>query len=258
MYSMGKFIGSLISPVGITLVGLAIYLVLSLISIRFGGGRLLNRARKSIGILTICWLWVFSIPLMSRFIGFGLEREFLVDDKIPRLDSYPDADAILLLGGSMGFDTNICDTAEMWASADRVWQAARLYNAGKTDRIVVTGGGVVASTKGLLLDLGVPDEAIIFDESPRNTEEEVRAAAIRGDKKVLVVTSAWHMKRAMLLFGKYAPDIEAVPAPSDFENTMASVRKISIWDFIPTPSALGANSIAFHEWLGILAYRILR
>lgn len=258
MYSIGKFIGSLISPVGITLVGLAIYLAFTIICIRLGGRRLLNSARKYIGILTVCWLWAFSTPFMSRFIGFGLEREYLVDDKIPRLNSYQKADAILLLGGAMGCDTNICDTAEMWSSADRVWQAARLYKAGKADRLVVTGGGVVASTKALLLDFGVPEEAIIFDESPRNTEEEVRAAAIRGDRKVLVVTSAWHMKRAMLLFRKYAPDVEAVPAPADFENTMASVRGVSVWDFIPTPSALGANSIAFHEWLGILAYRILK
>lgn len=258
MYSIGKFFGSLISPVGITLVGLAIYLALTLISSTIGGCRLLNHVRRFIGILTMCWLWVFSTPLMSRFVGFGLEREFLVDGKIPKLDSYPKADAILLLGGGMGYDTNVCNTAEMWSSADRVWNAARLYNARKANKIIVTGGGVVASTKGLLLDFGIPANAIIFDETPRNTEEEVRAAAIRGDRKVLVVTSAWHMKRTVLLFGKYAPKIEAVPAPADFENTMASAHKISMWDFIPTPAALGANSIAFHEWLGIWAYRILR
>lgn len=258
MYSIGKFIGSLISPVGITLVGFAIYLAIALICSRSGGRRLLNRIGRSVGILTVCWLWAFSTPLMARFTGFGLEREFLIDGRIPGSDSYPKADAILLLGGSMGCDTNVCNTAEMWASADRVWQAARLFKAGKADRIVVTGGGVEASTKALLLDFGVPGEAMIFDEDPRNTEEEVRAAAIRGDRKVLVVTSAWHMKRTMLLFGKYAPDIEAVPAPADFENTMASVRAISVWDFIPGPAALGANSVALHEWLGILAYRILK
>ena len=69
-----------------------------------------------------------------------------------------------------GGDTNVCDTAEMWSSADRVWQAVRLYKVAKADKIVVTGGGVVASTKVLLLDFGVSDEAIIFDEVPRNTE----------------------------------------------------------------------------------------
>lgn len=191
-------------------------------------------------------------------MGFGLEEEFLVDDKIPKLDSYPNADAILLLGGSMGCDTNICDTAEMWSSADRVWQAARLFKVGKADKIIVTGGGVVASTKALLLDFGVPGDAIIFDETPRNTEEEARAAAMRGDRRVIVVTSAWHMKRAMMMFDKYAPDVDAIPAPADFENTLASARAISYWDFIPNPAALAANSIAFHEWLGILAYRILR
>ena len=258
MYSVGKLVGSLLSPVGITLIGLTIYLGLSCISSVCDCCRTVNWTRKAIGILAVCWIWAFATPLMSRFVGFGLEQEFLVDDKIPKLDSYPNADAIILLGGSMGYDTNICDAAEMWSSADRVWNAARLFKAGKADKIIVTGGGVVASTKSLLLDFGVPAEAIIFDETPRNTEEEARAAAIYGDRKVLVVTSAWHMKRAMLLFGKYAPNIEAVPAPADFENTMAAARAISFWDFIPNPSSLSANTIAFHEWLGIWAYKTLR
>ena len=258
MYYIGKVIGSLVSPVGITLIGLALYFVL----VSIGGGNrcgsVWGRIGRFVGILTLCWLWFFSTSLVSRVVGFGLEREFLVADKIPNVDSYPNADAILLLGGSMGYNTNICDTAEMWSSADRVWNAARLFNAGKADKIIVTGGGVEASTKTLLLDFGVPANAIIFDESPRNTEEEVRAATVRGDRKVLVVTSAWHMKRAMLLFRKYAPNVEAVPAPTDFENTMASARAISFWDFIPNPAALSANSIAFHEWLGILACSVLR
>ena len=258
MYSIGKFFGSLISPVGITLVGLAIFLALTLIYSMFGGGRLLNRIRKYIGIVSVCWLWVIATPLMSRFIGFGLEREFLVDGKIPKLDSYPKADAILLLGGSMGYDTNVCNTAEMWSSADRVWNAARLYHARKANKIIVTGGGVVASTKGLLLDFGIPANAIIFDETPRNTEEEARASASRGDKKVFVVTSAWHMKRTMMMFKKYAPGVDAIPAPTDFENTMAASCEVAFMDFLPNPSALVANSIAFHEWLGIFVHYILR
>ena len=258
MYYIGKFIGLIISPVGITLIGLAIYLVTAMICTRFGSGCLLNQFGRFIGIATLCWAWVFSTPLMSRFIGFGLEREFLVQGKIPNLDSYPNADAILLHGGSMGYDTNVCNTAEMWSSADRVWQAARLFKAGRADRIIVTGGGVAASTKALLLDFGVPDEHMVFDEYPRNTEEEVRAAAMRDDKKVLVVTSAWHMKRTIMMFEKYAPDVIVIPAPADFENTMTASRDISFMDFFPCPSALCANSVAFHEWLGILAHLILR
>lgn len=258
MYSVGKLVGSILSPVGISLMGIAIYFGLSFICTRSCSGYVLNLIRKIIGILTFCWIWAFSSPFMERIIGFGLEKEFLVDDKIPKTDSYPNADAILLLGGGMGYDTNICDTAEMWSSADRVWNAARLFKAGKSNKIIVTGGDVEASTKALLLDFGIPADAIIFDETPRNTEEEARAAAARGDMTVLVVTSAWHMKRTKLLFDKYASGVEAIPAPADFENTIVSARAISFMDFIPSPAALNANTIAFHEWLGILAYGLLR
>lgn len=258
MYCLGKIVGSLVSPVGVALTGFVVYLGLLSVGTRFRHGCTLRRIRKCVGVFAICWIWFWAVPFSGRIVGVGLEREFLVSGKVPQIDSYPNADAILLLGGSMGADTNFCDTAEMWSSADRVWQAARLFKAGKANKIVVTGGGVEASTKSLLLDFGVPADALVFDEAPRNTEEEARAAAARGDGKVLVVTSAWHMKRAMMMFGKYAPAVEAIPAPADFENAIAAARGISFADFIPSPAALSANSVSFHEWLGIWAHMLLR
>ena len=76
--------------------------------------------------------------------------------------------------------------------------------------------------------------------------------------KVLVVTSAWHMKRTMLMYQKYAPNVEAIPAPCDFENTMA-IEKVPGWSrFLPDPAAFMANGIAFHEWLGYFGYKWLR
>lgn len=209
-------------------------------------------------IAAAVWLWLWATPLMSRIVGASLERPYLVDGRVPRIESFPQADAILLLGGGMGADTNLSSYAEMWTSADRVWQAARLYKAGKALRVIATGGGVVDSTAGLLFDFGVPKEAVIFDEAPRNTEEEAKAAAKRKDKTVLVVTSAWHMKRALLMFSKYAPAVKAIPAPADFENSLAGVDSCSFLDLIPSPPSLMWNTVTFHEWLGIIGYTWFR
>ena len=60
------------------------------------------------------------------------------------------------------------------------------------------------------------------------------------------------------MYQKYAPNVEAVPAPCDFENTMAT-KKVSAWAlFLPDPAAFMGNSVVFHEWLGYWGYRWLR
>ena len=257
MYYLGKIVGCLLSPIGVALIGFMAWVVLGPIGDKSSHVCIWRRARKLVGIIIVCWLWFWSSPIVGRFVGFGLEREFLVAGSIPDVHLYPNADAILLLGGSMGFNTNICDTAEMWASADRVWHAARLFKAGKAKVIVVTGEGVEASTWQLLCDFGVPRDVVVFDERPRNTQEEACVIAEYPYKRVLLVTSAWHMKRAVLIMEKFAHGIEIIPSPTDFENTIVSSRDIVFTDFIPSAGALSANSIAFHEWLGYCAYKIL-
>ena len=275
MYSINKIIGYLISPVGfgMTLVAAAVL------------ARVLSRRRLAGGavLLALANFWVWSTPWMTQRMGVALEAEFLIDGRVPEVESFPQADAIVLHGGAMGVATNISPYAEMWTSADRVWHAARIWKVGKAPVIFVTGGGVKLTTAGLLQDLGIPTNAVVFVEDPRNTEEEAKAVSSfrfqvpssrfqdLGEKletcnmklettrpKVLVVTSAWHLKRTMLMYQKYAPNVEAIPAPCDFENTMVTERVTGWTLFLPDPAAFMANSVAFHEWLGYWGYKILR
>ena len=264
MYYLNKIIGFLISPIGGAIAGLVIAVVCAW----------LKRVRlaKWIGGVTLAGLWIWATPLMSRIVGASLEREFLVEGKVPTIESIPQAEAIVLLGGGMGGDTNICEYAEMWASADRVWQAARLYKAGKAPKIYASGGHVEMTTSGLLQDLGVPREAIVFLEEPRNTEEEAKLikeklalhspppplTSTSAKPQVLLVTSAWHMKRAKLMFEKYAPGVEAIPAPADWEATY-KVAGMDWWSaLLPRSENLMWNEVWFHEWLGIIGYTWLR
>lgn len=191
---------------------------------------------------------------MTWVVGVPLEREFLVDGKVPAVEAFPEADAIVLLGGSMGVDTNLNQYAEMAASADRVWQAARLYRAERAGKIIATGDYAKDSTLGLLLDFGVAKDDVSFLNA-RNTEDEAKGIAKNGVKKILLVTSAWHMKRARLMFEKYAPEIEVICAPADFENSMTAARGISL---VPDFNVFALNSVAFHEWVGIIGYTIFR
>ena len=246
MYYINKIVGFLVSPIGGAIAGG----VIAVVCARLGR----KRMAKWIGGLTVAWLWLWMTPIMTWVVGVPLEREFLVDGRVPMVETFPRADAIVLLGGSMGVETNLSPYAEMWTSADRVWQAARLYRAEKSGKIIATGDYAKDSTLGLLLDFGVAKDDVSFLNAC-NTEEEAKGIAKKGVKKILLVTSAWHMKRARLMFEKYTPEVEVVCAPADFENSMTARRGISL---IPDFNVFALNSVAFHEWVGIVGYTIFR
>ena len=260
MYYVNKIVGYLSSPVAMAWIG-----VLGAFVCRYIGT--VRLARWTLAVSTV-WVWFWATPFASRLVGVPLERPYLVDDRMPELECCPMADAIELHGGSMAVATNVCSRGEMWGSADRVWLAARLWKEGKAPVIYVTGGYVELTTSGLLQDLGVPTNAVVYAEEPRNTEEEAKAIArmfecsersnAEKKTKVLVVTSAWHMRRTMLMYQKYAQEIEAIPVPCDFENTVRCVNPIGIVDFIPDPWALAMNCVSVHEWVGILGYKLFR
>ena len=249
MYYINKVIGFLVSPIGGAIAGGIIAVVCA---------RLRRKSlAKWIGGLTVAWLWLWMTPIMTWVVGVPLEKEFLVDGRVPEVEKFPEADAIVLLGGGMGVDTNLSCYAEMWTSADRVWQAARLYKAGKASEIIATGDYAKDTTLPLLKEFGVGEETVSFLDA-RTTEEEAKGLEKLGYKKILLVTSAWHMKRARLMFKKYAPGIEVVCAPADFENTF-TVEKTPLFKvLLPDPNVFMLNSVAFHEWVGIVGYTLFR
>ena len=249
MYYINKIVGFLVSPIGIAIFG-------GLLALLFAK-RAHRRAAKWLGGLTVAWLWLWMTPIMTWIVGVPLEREFLVDGRVPMVEALPDADAIVLLGGAMGIETNLSSYAEMWSGADRVWQTARLYKAGKAPQVIAMGNGARDSTLPLLKDFGVPSECVLFHDA-LNTEEEAKNVNAMGYKRILLVTSAWHMKRARLMFKKYAPNIEVVCAPADFENSIVAARPFSFADFLPDPGAFMGNSVALHEWVGIVGYKLFR
>jgi len=249
MYYINKIVGFLVSPIGGAIAGG----VIAVVCARLGRKRL----AKWVSGLTVAWLWLWMTPIMTWIVGVPLEREFLVGGRVPAVETFPEADVIVLLGGSMGIETNLSSYAEMWSGADRVWQTARLYKAGKAQQVIATGNGARDSTLPLLKDFGVPSECVLFHDA-LNTEEEAKNVNAMGYKRILLVTSAWHMKRARLMFEKYAPDIEVVCAPADFENSIVAARPFSFSDFLPDPGAFMGNSVALHEWVGILGYKLFR
>lgn len=239
MYYVNKIVGVMMSPTVMGLVLLAVLVAL-------------RAKRRYLWImLGLLWFWMSAIP--GRILGLPLEREWLVNGEIPTAESFPTADAIVCLGGGMAVATNVVHGANICPASDRAWMAARLWKAGKAPKIVCTGPISRESTRGLLLDFGVPAEAMTFLEKARNTEEEAKAMTA---SRILLVTSAWHMRRAKLMFEKYAPQVEVVPAPTDFEATIGFDDGFKFRELLPGLAYM--NEIYLREWIGYLGYKWLR
>ena len=255
MYLLNKLVWALANP--------AVVGVLTLLA-----GFLLSRRNlgRLLVFLSLAWFVFWMLPATTDMIGAPLEEPYLVDGAIPSVESYTNADAVVVLGGGMSFyrDPKGVYTAEMNANADRVWMGAKLLKAEKAPKIVLTSKHVAETTVPLLKEMGVDESRIEIHEGPRNTEEEARLLATNGVKSVLLVTSAWHMRRSELMFRRYAPEITVIPAPADWEFT---IRKRS-WDdesgfvclkrYQPEAESFWRNTVAFKEWFGYLGYRIFR
>ncbi len=254
MYLLNKIVGGLLNPL---VVGLVMVIVSGLCLWRHW-----RKAGFGLLIVAVAWLWLWSTPMMYRWMGGALESEW----PVVRAEDAPIADAIVLLGGGMGANTNVYPYAEMWNGADRVWHAARLYKAGKAPVVIPTGAGERECSVPLLRDLGVPESAIRVEPAARNTEENARFVekileprnTQNTRKRVLLVTSAWHMRRSVLMYRKYAPSLEIVPAAADYEATVQTGHPLCFKDIWPDTNALFANSYIFKEYLGYWGYRLFR
>ncbi len=245
-----KLVTFFTSPLTLTVLLIAVGLVLAW----------RQRKRPALIVLgvAIAWLWLWSSPTLSRPLGLPLERAYPPQ----RAEAAPAADLIVVLGGGMSGCPDELPYAEMNASADRVWHGARLFKAGKAPLVVMTGGEVDATTKPLLLDLGVPEEAIRSFSEAKNTEDEARhikafmASLERKTGKVLLVTSAWHMRRAEWLFRRAGLDV--IPAPTDYEMTARFGNGWKASELFPQPNALYENCYLFKEHFSYWCYRLLK
>jgi uncharacterized SAM-binding protein YcdF (DUF218 family) len=93
------------------------------------------------------------------------------------VEQIPTAEVIVVFGGVMEAGDASYPYPGLTDAADRAWHAARLYRAGKAPKIILSGGLASSRTDGpteaelmrlFLLDLGVPDEAMIPGDEKSN------------------------------------------------------------------------------------------
>ena len=113
------------------------------------------------------------------------------------------ADAIVLLGGGSG---------------ERPTRAAELFRAGVAPRIIVSGAGDAGGNRLLLMNRGVPGRAIELEPNSKTTKENalfsIPLLRAEGAKRVVLVTSWYHSRRALKCFRHYGSDIQFYSSPS--------------------------------------------
>ena len=248
-FELRKFVGLCLMPAGLVWLGL--------LALARGSAA---RHRRGFAAATLA-LWA-ALTLAGNawvggYLGEWLQRGYSSIDPF-RQGTF---DAVAVLGG--GVEISDEGVPMLTAAGDRVVLAARLYRAGRAERLVTTGAFVLlpdgrstsdaAGTARIWEELGVPRERIVLLEGPRSTTAEVlalkEAAGRHRWHRIGVLTSAWHLRRAMRLCARYG--VGATPLPADsFEPPRPQLRWI-----VPQQLGFWRVQVVSWEFLGALAGR---
>lgn len=211
--------------------------------------------------MSTAYLWLAATPAVAALLAQSLESAY------PQTvaEEVPSAEVIVVLGGMMNPPKGGSIYPDIDMSADRYVYAAHLYRAGRSSEVIVSGGQLFAvadapSEAELVRDqlklLGVPESSIVLETKARNTRENGLFAREllreRGTGKVLLVTSAWHMRRAVGVFRKLGVDV--IPAPTD--SFIPQLSSGIPFGWLPDVDALRVSTRCIKEWIGLGVYRM--
>jgi uncharacterized SAM-binding protein YcdF (DUF218 family) len=204
------------------------------------GGR---RARRLVGATALA-AWLAGAPVV---------RDLLVGPLVAGVAAPAGAalgrhDAIVVLSGGRG------------QSLERTTRGVVLWRQGVAPLLVVSGGvgqpfggegpeapAMAAQARAL----GVPDQALAVEDRARTTWEngvEVRRL-LPAARRVVVVSSRLHLRRAAAVFRRQGFEVTAVAAEPE------PPEGLDYEDFLPTASAVADLREAVHEYVGLAAYR---
>jgi uncharacterized SAM-binding protein YcdF (DUF218 family)/glycosyltransferase involved in cell wall biosynthesis len=128
------------------------------------------------------------------------------------------SDAIVVFAGGVGESGRAGGGAQ-----ERLKQAVDLFKAGYAPALILSSGYVYSFReaevmRALAIDQGIPASAIILEDRAANTYQNVtfvgRILREQRWRQILLVSSPYHMRRALLVWRRQAPDVAVVPAPA--------------------------------------------
>jgi uncharacterized SAM-binding protein YcdF (DUF218 family) len=215
------------------------------------------RAAKIILTTTAVVTVLVTVLPIGNFLFTNLENRFPRVEKLPK-----NITGIIVLGGVV--DQFITDDRKQVAvngAVERLTEFARLSFLYPKAKLVFTGGSGVLGKQSLkeadvinplLVTLGLNPQRILFESQSRNTVENAtltkKMVKPRLDQRWLIITSAFHMPRAMGSFRQAGWN--AIAYPVDYYTTSKSSYGLGL----SLRSGLSSLSTGIHEWMGLTFY----
>jgi uncharacterized SAM-binding protein YcdF (DUF218 family) len=233
--------------VSLILLGLMLTLFKRLRSFGAGVSLVVTLATLALGLLPIASY--ILLPLEERFPAFRHDGKAV--------------DGIILLGGSIeAADSASRGSLVANGSAERVLDTIQLAHRYPAARILISGGGGTVFGDGaaeapIIADyfrsIGIDPARILVEDRSRTTSENAvysrELAKPHEGERWLLVTSAWHMPRAVGVFEK--AEFPVTPYPVDF-RTAGGSRTHRPFAFVS--EGLRRLDIATKEWAGLIGY----
>ena len=211
------------------------------------------------------WLAGVSVValLAIGYLPVGRLLLNVLEDRFPRWDASRGApDGIVVLGGAIhGVPGRPGDEPSLTGDGARVVAIGRLARAYPNARVIYSSGdaSLLANSRPeadlvppLLDAMSVPRERVTLEARSRNTQENAifskELAQPKPGERWLVVTSAFHMPRAMGCFRRIGFEVEAYPVG------WRTPPKVSLLPRGVFGAGLAMTDFAAHEWIGLVAY----
>lgn len=209
-------------------------------------------SQRRLWLVIVPWgvMTLLTMPAVAYFLQGSLEWQY--DPLVERPEG---AQAIVVLGGGNHFSEGKLPAELSDNSLQRCRYAAQVYRLGSPLPVFVSGRGEARAMHATLVDWNIPDDNVIDESESRSTGENAADTTAllkeRHLQRILLVTDAAHMPRAVRAFQKLGLDV--IPAPCNFRARSEGdlYRK-----FLPEAHAVSASTDALHEWIGIAWYML--
>jgi uncharacterized SAM-binding protein YcdF (DUF218 family) len=219
----------------------------------------LIKNKKKLIYIAIGVLYILSTPIVSNNF-FKLVEGSEYRKPISAIDG---ADAIVVLSGMLEINEVGDSTYVEWGDPDRFFGGLALFKTGKAQKLVFTGGKMpwdkAEKTEGEVLkeyaiSNGIPSEKVFVTKDVENTADEAVAVKelISPSKRIILVTSAFHMYRAKRLFEKKG--FVVIPYKEDYKS--AGNSTVTVMDFLPSAGNLELTETGIREIIGRIYYII--
>ena len=251
-FYLSQFLSFLVMPLTMVL----IFLILGLV------WKKRSMARK-FQITGIILLLFFSNQFLSNWAMYQWE------DDIQAIATLPEHEIGIVLTGVTNLSRSVFDRTLFHKGADRATHAIQLYKMGKISKILITGGQGLNPTnpnteaellRDFMLIAGVASEDILIENEAKNTRQNALftkdlLTELNTDfenETFLLITSAFHMKRAKGCFDKVGIQVTGFPVDYYAEDIHFSIPNL----LYPSPQSIMHWQKLFKEWIGLITYKL--